>query len=340
VISLLADVGGTNVRFALADPAAHPPLLRESIRRYRVADFLGFNEAARQYLHDIDARPKRGVFAFAGPVVGDEIHITNHPWTIVLSQTRVALGLDEARAINDFSAMSLAVTLLGMADIAPIGNASPLRIGGSARQTFALVGPGTGLGVGALLVRDGHVDTLDSEGGHLSFAPRNDREIEILRRLQGRFGRVSNERLLCGAGLVNLHRVLCEIKGSEVATLEPKDITQRADEGSDASCVQAVEVFCALLGAAAGDLVLAFGAWDGVYLTGGLTPHLLPWLQRGAFRQRFEDKGRFAGRLADVPTLAVLNEDTGLIGASAQAVLDAGHSLLDRADSRSANGND
>lgn len=328
--TLLADVGGTNVRFALADATSPSPLLADTIRRYRVADFASFTDAARQYLVDAGARPTHAVFAFAGPVAGDEVQITNHPWTVVLPRVRSELGLQGLRALNDFAAMSLAVGLLGIDDVENIGAATPIRVGAAAQQTFATVGPGTGLGVGALIVREGHIHTLDTEGGHLSFAPRDDLEIEVLRRLAKRFGRVSNERVICGAGLVNLYSVLAEIDGVNADTLEPKDITQRATDDSDVRCTRAVELFCALLGAVAGDLVLGFGAWDGVYLTGGLTPRLRPWLQGGEFRRRFEDKGRFGTRLAGVPTLAVLHNDAGLLGAAARAVLDAGGSLINR----------
>jgi glucokinase len=325
VSTLLADVGGTNVRFALADTGAREPLLSSTIRRYRVADFADFGAAAQQYLIDENARPAHAVFAFAGPVGGEVVHITNHPWTVDLKRVEAELELAEGlRAINDFAAMSFAVSLLGDADVVRLGGAAPAAVGADAQQAFALVGPGTGLGVGALVVRDGRIDALSSEGGHLSFAPRNEFEIEILRRLAARFGRVSNERVLCGAGLVNLYGVLAEMDGVAAEALQPKDITARADDGSDEHSVRAVELFCELLGAVAGDLVLAFGAWDGVYLTGGLTPRLQAWLARGAFRRRFEDKGRFAPRLTEVPTLAVLHADAGLLGCAARAVLDAG----------------
>lgn len=327
--TLLADVGGTNVRFALADPQASMPLLADTIRRYRVADFPTFTDAARHYLADAQARPTHAVFAFAGPVTGNIVHITNHPWTVELSRVRSDLGLGDLRALNDFAAMSLSVSLLAENEVDAIGAARPAVIGGAAQQTFAIIGPGTGLGVGALIVREGQIHTLESEGGHLSFAPRNDFEIEILRRLAVRFGRVSNERLLCGAGLVNLYNVLAEIDAVAIDVLEPQDITARAESG-DVRCVRCVHVFCDLLGAAAGDLVLGFGAWDGVYLSGGLTPRLQPWLHAGAFRKRFEDKGRFAGRLASVPTLAVLHADAGLLGTAARAVLDAGGTLAQR----------
>lgn len=321
--TLLADVGGTNVRFALADTQARMPLCVDTIRRFRVADFASFTDAARAYLEDAHAKPTHAVFAFAGPVDGDIVHITNHPWTVELARVRDDLGLHGLRALNDFAAMSLSVCLLGDADVDPIGPVRAAEIGHAAQQTFAIIGPGTGLGVGALIVRDGHIHALESEGGHLSFAPRNALEIEILQRLAARFDRVSNERILCGAGLVNLHQVLADIDAVAVDARNPADITAGAEAG-DARCVRSVELFCGLLGAAAGDLVLGFGAWDGVYLTGGLTPRMLPWLHAGAFRARFEDKGRFAERMSGVPTVAVLHADAGLLGAAARAVLDAG----------------
>jgi len=331
VTTLLADVGGTNVRFALADALAPMPLLGDSILRYRVADFAGFSEAARQYLDDTGAQPTRGVFAFAGPVSGDEVHLTNHPWSTVLSRTRRDLALDGLRALNDFAAMSLALPLLGCDDVEAIGGPPMARVGAAADQTFAIVGPGTGLGVGGLLVRDGRIAVLETEGGHLGFAPASAEEIEILRHLATRFGRVSNERVLSGNGLLNLYRALGEISGEPIdEQIEPAAITRRAADRSDALCLRTVERFCELLGAASGDLVLGFGAWDGVCLTGGITAHLLPWLREEGFRRRFEDKGRYRARMVRVPTIAVLHPDAGLLGTAAQAVIDGGGDLVRR----------
>jgi glucokinase len=226
--------------------------------------------------------------------------------------------------------MALCVPLLRQEDVCAVGAPVRASIDAQSSRTFAIVGPGTGLGVGALLVREGHVTALETEGGHMSFAPGNEEEIEILRRLAARFGRVSNERLLCGSGLVNLYGVLCEMAGMRAQLLAPEEITQRAD--SDAMCRRAVERFSELLGAVAGDLVLAFGAWDGVYLTGGLAPQLAPWLQQGGFRWRFEDKGRFSATMTRVPTSVVLRADAGLLGAAAHALIESGRmaSLLAR----------
>jgi glucokinase len=186
-------------------------------------------------------------------------------------------------------------------------------------RTYAVLGPGTGLGVGGLVVRDGRCYPLETEGGHVSFPPGTPEEIRILEILSAQFGRVSNERLICGPGLVNIHRALCELAGLDPGLLEPKDITARAAQG-DALGMRAVDVFCAVFGAIAGDLVLTLGAWDGVFLTGGLVPKMLDSLRHSGFRQRFEYKGRFSPTMARVPSLAVVHPRAGLLGAAAYAV--------------------
>jgi glucokinase len=328
--ALLADVGGTNVRFALADTTSSKPLLADSIRRYRVADFATFTDAALAYLAQSGARPRRGVFGFAGQVRDGEVQITNHVWSVSRERVRAELVLDQLHIVNDFAAMSLCVPLLDATDMRAIGPPSEPSLSAAKTARFAVIGPGTGLGVGALLLQEGRASALETEGGHTSFAPRTDEEIEILRRLSARFGRVSNERLICGSGLSNLHEALGEIHGTGVARLAPEEITRRAEAESEPACVRTIEVFCELLGAVAGDFVLAFGAWDGVYLAGGLTPLILPWLQRGGFRRRFEDKGRFVDTLGRVPTVAILHPDAGLLGAAAWAIADSGAPLVRR----------
>lgn len=324
---LLADLGGTNVRFALADPSATAPLIADSIRRYRVTDFASLADAARHYLDEVDAKTLHAVFAVAGRVDGDRVRITNHPWTISIDATRRQLGLDTLDVRNDFDAMSHSLLLLNGDDVRPIGKAPSIAIGTRASQTFAVVGPGTGLGVGALLRRAGHYHTLSSEGGHIAFAPGSDEDIDVLRILHRRYGRVSAERVVSGRGLVNLYQALCEIAGVVPAELAPESITERAERGEDAQCLRTVELCAELLGAIAGDLVLAYGAWDGVWMAGGLTRHLLPWLDRSRFRERFEDKGRFADTMSRVPTQAITHTDAGLLGAAAIAALAVGASL-------------
>ncbi|MEG3191470.1 glucokinase [Lysobacter sp. D1-1-M9] len=325
---LLADIGGTNARFALAHPGDSPPLLADSIETFQVEAFASLADAARHYLDGRDAQVRDAVFAVAGRVDGDEARITNHPWVISIERTRRALDLEHLQMVNDFAAQAMAVSLLDHTDVAQVGSARwpghDVGVGDDGRdRTYAVIGPGTGLGVGALLRRNGQYHALQTEGGHVSFAPGTPEEIGVLQRLSGEFGRVSNERLVSGGGLVNLHRALSAMAGGEEAhgspgPLRPEDITARAIDG-DARCLHTIDVFCAVFGAAAGDLVLTLGAWDGVFLTGGVVPRVMPWLAHSGFRHRFEHKGRFSPAMATVPTLAVTHPHPGLLGAAALA---------------------
>ena len=317
---LLADIGGTNARFALADCAARAPLLDDSIQEYGVADFGSLAEAARHYLQATGTRPRAGVFSVAGPVLGDEVRMTNHPWVIAIAATRDALGLDTLQVVNDFAAQAMAVTALREDDVRVLGAPSwrPLA---PRDGTCVILGPGTGLGVGALVTRDGRGMAVTTEAGHISFAPTDARQVALLQVLARRFGRVSNERLVSGEGLLNLYLALGELDGvaaSGAPVTAPADVTAGARAG-DPRCQEAVALFCEVFGAVAGDMALAFAAWDGVFLSGGVVPHLLDALRAPGFRAKFEDKGRYADALAAVPTIAVVHPQPGLLGAAALA---------------------
>ena len=329
--TLVVDLGGTNVRFGVADPTRDAPLLTDSVRRYRVADHDSLIDTARQYLDDTGLKVTSAIVAAAGRIDdGETVKITNNPWAISAKQTEKALKLDSVHLVNDFAAQSMAVVLLRQEDLVCIGDATPVVIGAEEQQTFAIVGPGTGLGVGGLLVRDGHCSVLQSEGGHAGFAAHSPEDIEVLNYLNRKYGRVSNERLICGQGLVNLYDALCHIGHHKQHDYKPEDITARAKDQSDPMCVRTVETFAGIFGSVAGDLVLTLGAWNGVYLTGGLIPILLPWLERGSFRERFEAKGRFRDNMEKVPTQAIMNPEPGLLGAAALAVLESGRYLLNK----------
>lgn len=326
--TLLADVGGTNARFALAVPSRRSPLLNDSIKRYRVADYDSLADAARQYLADTQATVNHAVLAIAGRIVDDEVHATNSSWTIAAPDIARKLGIERVHLVNDFAAMSMSVPLLGEDDLEAVGDA-PFQPIGHGAQNFAVVGPGTGLGVGGLIMRDGKPYVLETEGGHTGFAPENEEETAIREHLRRRYGpRISNERLICGRGLQNIYEALADIHGNTPEALTPEQITQRADDGSDATCVHAVEVFCAVFGAVAGDVALTLGAWDGVYLAGGMPPLLLPWLRKGAFRERFGTKGRLSASVQSIRTQVITHPYAGLLGAAGMAVLASGRSLL------------
>jgi glucokinase len=321
-LALVADVGGTWVRFALARPTASggPALL--DIRQLAVAEHGSLIDAAQHYLQDRDApapRPARGVFGVAGRVEGERAAMTNHPWRIVASECAEALDLERVQLVNDFTTQALAVPHLGEHDRVLVGG----QTASQALQgdvTYAVLGPGTGLGVSALLRRAGHEFALSSEGGHASFAPKTSRQREVLEHLSARFSRVSYERLVSGSGLSHLHWAMARRAGEAAPQdIAPEEVTRRAGIG-DALARETLDVFCEVFGALAGDLVLTLGAWDGVFLSGGLVPLLLDELRCGPFRQAFERKGRFSEAMSQVPVYAVVHPQAGLLGAAAEAL--------------------
>ena len=316
--ALLADIGGTHARFAMAGPGDGQGLLDGSLRTYPVDRFDTLAAAANHYLGETGSRPARAVIGLAARIDGDTARMTNHRWVVSAPRLREALALESVTLVNDFVAQARAVPLLGNDDVAVLGGPGIAADDGGDR-TFAVAGAGTGLGVGLLMRRAGRWSALATEGGHAGFAPASATEIAILQRLAADFGRVSNERLVSGVGLVNLHRAFARIEGRDPpAAMAPEDVTAGAEAG-DPLCRRAIETFRDVFASIAGDLVLTFGAWDGVYLSGGLVPPLLPLLRDPAFRKRFEDKGRYAAAMATVPTLAVVHPQPGLLGAAAVA---------------------
>lgn len=317
-LALVADLGGTNVRFALADADRTGLLRPESIRRFRVSDFPSLSMAALHYRAELEVWPRHALFAVAGRVEREQVAITNHPWHIEIEATRRHLELERLDVLNDFAVLGRALPLLDDDDLRAIGPALPDWTGEGDR-CCAVLGPGTGLGVGALLRRRRALLALPSEGGHVGFAPTDALQIELLQRLRGRFGRVSTERLISGPGLANVHQALVEIAGMRATLLSPAAITAGARD-DDALCRQSVAVCLDLLADFAGDLVLAFGAWDGAYLAGGLVRELWPWLSPERFRQRFEAKGRFTETMTRVPLAAIVHPEAGLFACAALAL--------------------
>ncbi|MEW6166582.1 MAG: glucokinase [Pseudomonadota bacterium] len=321
--ALVADIGGTNARFALAHRDAQGRLQLSDVRLLAVAEHPTLTAAIQAYLDaaGAPAAPRHAVLAVASAVKGDAVKLTNSPWTFSVSQVRAQLGFARLRVVNDFCALSMAIPHLTDADLGDLGGvaaaaADPLH------RSYAAVGPGTGLGVGGLLIRHGRAAVLESEGGHLGFAPVDDYEVAILRQLWTVFERVSNERLLSGPGLLNLYHAACAIEGVRAAFDTPEAISAEADADPDGICARTVERFCALLGSVAGDVALAVGAWDGVYLGGGIALKLERWLRRPLFRARFEAKGRHAPLMRAIPTRLVRHPAVGLLGAAAFALDD------------------
>ncbi len=317
-LALVADVGGTHVRIALAASEGAPTLDMASVRQLRVADFPTFLAAVQHYLCESNIAGgsiRTSVLAVAGRVVEGRADVTNHGWVISASETREALGLEAVHLVNDFTAQAYATTCLDAADVVWLNHAARMTPV-SADRTCAVIGPGTGLGVSALLIRDGRALVLETEGGHASFAASTTEQFAIRQILADSFGSVSYERFLSGGGLCNIVEALARLTGRVAPTgMRPEDVSEGARQG-DALCSQALDLFFSVFGTLAGDQVLALGAWDGVFLSGGLVPKLLPELLASDFMERFSEKGRFRSAVAGVPVAAVVHPQPGLLGAA------------------------
>lgn len=302
---LIADIGGTNARFALTGADGQP----HDEQKLLVADFLGPLEAARTYLAGREVR--EAVLAVATPVDSDWIDLTNAPWAFSVQDLRQALGVDRLAVINDFTAQALAVPRLASEERILIKTGQPRRDG-----AIAVIGPGTGLGVAGLLPVGGIWYPIPSEGGHVSLATHDEREAAVLARLRARFGHVSNERVLSGPGLINLATTLAAIDGEVISFGDPREVSRHAESGECPYCREALERFSSLLGAAAGDLALLFCALGGVYIGGGLCKRLGALLDVARIRESFVAKGRLSDFLEPIPIYLVTRRDPGLLGAA------------------------
>jgi glucokinase len=298
-LDLLADIGGTNARFALVRGAV---IERQS--RVLVADYPDPAAAVRAFLGPgIGPRSvRRAALAVAGPVTDGEARLTNGPWRISARSLGAVLDTKQVHVVNDFEAVAWALPALKGSDLRPVG-------GGTAEpgRPAAVIGPGTGLGVAGFVPGPGGPRILVTEGGHVTMAAADEEEERVLGYLRGRFAHVSAERVLSGAGLVNLYQAICALAGVAAAPLRAEDITRAARTGDAPECRAAVTMFCAMLGTVAGNLALTLGARGGIYIAGGVVPQLGEAFAASPFRARFEDKGRFRTYLAAIPTSVIVH---------------------------------
>jgi glucokinase len=307
---LLADIGGTNVRFALLPPGSDQPQRERSLR---CADYPGLEQAARAYLADAGSpRVTEAAIDVATAVTGDLVKLTNSPWAFSIEQTRRQLGLTRLLVLNDFTALALSLPLLSATELRQVGRGQAL-----AGKAIGLIGAGTGLGVSGLLPCGARWVPLEGEGGHVALSPVDAREDAVLAVLRERFGHVSAERVLSGPGVVNVYQALCRIDHVPTRALEPEQIARAALSGADPQCAEALAMFCGALGTAAGNLAITLGARGGVYIGGGIVPKLGDYFERSSFRARFEHKGRFTSYLAGIPTFVIHADYPALRGLAA-----------------------
>jgi glucokinase len=322
VIVLAGDVGGTNARLATVELNGHGArIVREA--RYPSRDYPGLTPIVRRFCEEIPSRPERACFGIACPTAGDDCTAPNLPWTVNARKLASEIGIPHTTIINDFVALGYGIDLLAPPDLATLQEGSP-----TAHGPIALIGAGTGLGQGFLLWEGDHYRVLPSEGGHGDYAPRGNLQDGLLQYLRRQFDRVSWERLLSGSGMVNAYRYLL------ASSVAPEQATVRAEmEKEDPAAViarhglaktdclsdRALDLFCEIFGAQAGNLALTVVATGGVYLAGGIAPRIVERLKSGTFVTAFRDKGRMSELLSRIPVHVIMNPNVGLLGAAVVA---------------------
>lgn len=309
----VADIGGTHARFALAEVEGERVLSLDEPVTLKTAEYASFQTAWEEFARHAGIEPKALAIAFAGPVGGEVLKLTNNPWVIRPSLIKERLGVDRYTIVNDFGAIGYAVATLGDEYFDHIcGPDRPPP----AEGVISIVGPGTGLGVAALLRTSDRYEVVETEGGHIDFAPLDLLEDKILHALRRSFRRVSIERIASGRGLWNLYEALGAIEGRDLTFHDEKSLWEAALAGTDSLANAALDRLCLTLGAVAGDLALAQGA-VAVVIAGGVGLRLQGHLPRSGFRDRFIAKGRFERRMDEMPVKLITHPQPGLIGAAA-----------------------
>ena len=310
---LLADIGGTNARFALGYGDGRI----ECIATLACADHAEFVQAVRAYLNDfaadfITGPIRHAVIAIANPINGDTVKMTNHHWEFSIEASRCALQFDTLLVVNDFTALAMAVPSLDAAELEQVGGGVAC-----ANQVIGVVGAGTGLGVAGLVPKNGDWLPLESEGGHVSFSPADERELAVLRHCWRHYEHVSAERLVSGTGIALIFQALAAQRDDATpAHLSTATIVARALDGRDALCLETLECFCGMLGTVAGNVAVTLAAKGGIYIGGGVVPRLGSYFAQSPFRRRFESKGRFSAFNAAIATYVITAPYPAFVGAA------------------------
>src|SRR5579862_453208 len=319
-VILAGDIGGTKTHLGLFRiESGAPHLLRE--HRYQTTAFRGLEDACADFLRAGKESIECACFGVPGPIIGGEARATNVPWTMREKSLSAAMNGVHVRLINDLGAAAYGVIHLSDSEVCVLQHGElPIHQG-----DIAIIAAGTGLGESALVFQAGRYYAVASEGGHASFAPQNEEQIELYRYLRARFGHVSVERVLSGPGLFNIYSFLRTRRASE----EPKWLTELLEEEDagavvseaalthrDPECERALAMFVDIYGAEASNLALKVLALGGVYVSGGIAPKILPALTDGRFMRAFLDKGRLDEMLSKIEVRVALNEAVGLMGAA------------------------
>ncbi len=307
---MVADIGGTNTRIGLFDPVGDE--LR-AVVNFKNRDYPGLEEVIGTWLGGLhETVPEYGCIAVAAPPSPDRVTMSNMDWSFSPRELAQRFGFQRLGCINDFESNAYALPHLRGDDLLEVYPGEPDRPG-----SLATVGPGTGLG-GAVLERParGVPRARACEPGHAGLSPATEQELALFALLLSRHGDIYAELLVSGPGLLRLYQALAELRGEPARSLRPEDVSRLAVEGEDGLCRAALDMFCGLLGSACGDFLLANGSYGGLYLAGGILPHMIPFLRASAFHQRLQAKGAMRAHLAQIPIYVVTCAHPGLIGAA------------------------
>ncbi|MEL6503114.1 MAG: glucokinase [Pseudomonadota bacterium] len=312
---LVGDLGGTNARFKLVGDTPADDVQFETVP---TADFASVEEAiAKTVLDQCPVQPRSALLAAAGPITDEGLDLTNNHWDIRPEDFAATVPVEELVLLNDFEAQALSLPYLESDDLEQLtasnGKERPLR-----EQTKVVLGPGTGLGVGLLIRAGGRWVPVGGEGGHVDMGPRNAREDAIWACLETVEGRISGEQILCGDGMVNLYRAICAANDRQADLTTPAQVSNAGldawKRGENHPARETLDIFCTCLGRIAGDLALTTTAKGGIYLGGGITTKILPFMAQSGLRAAFDDKAPH-GRLMDrVATVAITHKVPALLG--------------------------
>ena len=312
--TLLADIGGTNARFALEVA----PGELTAILVVKCADYTTISEAIRAYLNHPVAlnagapNVRKAGIAIANPVTSDRIKMTNHHWAFSIQSVQSEFNFQPLLVVNDFKALAMALPYLNQTQKYQVGEGQA-----EPDKAIGLLGAGTGLGVSGLVPYHGNWVALDSEGGHSSFSPTTPREIDVLQFALQKYPHVSSERLLSGSGIQLIYQALASIQHFLPEDIDTPEITRRGLATECPLCMETLSLFCEMLGSMASNLAVTLGATGGIYIGGGIVPRLGPFFSASNFRQRFIQKGRLSGYLSHIPTFVITAPFPAFIGISA-----------------------
>lgn len=313
---LIADIGGTNARFAFYSEN-HPYFTK--IQSFKVKKFKQVKNAINSYLYSQKIKQLSGIcLAVAGPIQNEKVSFTNNHWFIDSKNLSDYYNITQTKLINDWEAIAYSLKKLSANDLINIGgNWQKLPKGDF---TVGAIGPGSGLGISGLLNRNNQLTPLVTEDGRIEFAPKNKIQNQIITILHQKFkNQVSREKLLSGPGIVNLHEALCKIHGQKNTELIAEDIMIAGINKTEPLCEQTVDLFFEILGQVAGDIALAFGATEGIFIGGGICQRYPQQLDQSRFREAFENKGIHSPSMKNIPTRLITHKNAGLLGASVYA---------------------